>query len=191
MRPRPIFHLISILGLAMANENIETLISNLLFRNVKKPKPSFSKTGFASPSDESATQKAFWTDGHLNCLFPFQGWGAWHCFSHIWCRSLFHHMAACKLSILFCHVRPPSPPHPLTNWHRNEVNWRVNIVESSISLLTHSLTLHHHLVHPDQPLTKTLTRTLTRIDGRGRKSGQFCTLARFHCEIWRRPLEVS
>ena len=42
----------------MANENIETLISNLLFRNVKKPKPSFSKTDFASPSEESATEKA-------------------------------------------------------------------------------------------------------------------------------------
>ena len=150
MRPPPIFHLISILGLAMANENIETLISNLLFRNVKKPKPSFSKTGFASPSDESATQKAFWTDGHLNCLFPFQGWGAWHCFSHIWCRSLFHHMAACKLSILFCHIRPPSPTHSLIDIEM-KLTGEWTLLRADV--LTHSLTLHHHLVHPDQPLT--------------------------------------
>ena len=115
---------------------------NLLFRNVKNQNPHFPKQ-ILPPLLKNQQPKKL--SGQMVTLivcstFKDGDWGAWHCFLPHFCRSLFHHMAACKLYILFCHVRPPSPPHPLTNWHRNEVNWRVNIVKSSISLVTDVLT---------------------------------------------------
>ena len=120
---------------------------NLLFRNVKNQNPHFPKQ-ILPPLLKNQQPKKL--SGQMVTLIfvPLSRMGIGEpdtVSSHICCRSLFHHRAACKLYILFCHVRPPSPPHPLSksvsrNWHQNEVNWRVNIVKSSISLVTDVLT---------------------------------------------------